>query len=100
MKIAALRSKIAQLHPVVQDHLKTNRKRICNSRSRGLLLNIFECDFVLVARDNITAGEKLSLCLCWHGPRRMVRSVNDQLYQVEDLRNGTVEDVHGSRLKF
>lgn len=80
MNIAALRSKIAQIDSVVQDHFKTNRKRIRNSRSRGSLPNFSEGDFVLVARDYSTAGEKLSLC--WRGPRSVIWSVNDHVYQV------------------
>lgn len=96
--VEALRSKIAQLHPVVQDALKSNRERIRDSRSRGSLPNFTEGDFVLVARDDFTAGEKLSLR--WRGPRRVIRSINDHVYQVEDLRNGQVEDVHCTRLKF
>lgn len=30
----------------------------------------------------------------------MVGVLNDHVFQVEDLRNGAVEDIHGSRLKF
>ena len=30
----------------------------------------------------------------------MVKALSDYAYQVEDLRTGLVEDVHGSRLKF
>lgn len=30
----------------------------------------------------------------------MIRSVNNHVYQVEDLRNGAVKDVRGSRLNF
>lgn len=98
MNNAALRSKIAQLHPVVKDQLKTNRERIRNSRSQGFSSNFSEGDFILIARDDFMAGKKLSLR--WRGPHRVVSSIIDHVYQVEDLRNGAFEDVHGSRLKF
>lgn len=98
MNIATLKSKIAQLHPIVQSQLKSNRDRIWDSRSLGSLPKFSEGDFVLVARDDFTAGEKLSLC--WRGLRCVVRSINDHVYHIEDLRNGAVGEVHGSRLKF
>lgn len=34
------------------------------------------------------------------GSRRIVKAVNNYLYQVESLRNGALEEVHISRLKF
>lgn len=93
-----LRKTIDDLHPIVQDAVQSNRRRIRESQSAGKLPNFAAGDFVLVARDDFTAGEKLSLR--WRGPRRVVCSLNDHVYQVEDLRNGEVEDVHCTRLKF
>lgn len=98
LNIAALLSKMADLHPIVQDSVQSGRERARKAMSRGSLPNFSEGDFVLVARQDFTAEEKLSLR--WRGPRRVVKSLNDYVYQVEDLRNGIIEDVHGSLLKF
>lgn len=68
------------------------------ARSLGILPNFAEGDFVLVARSDFTAGKKISLC--WRGPRRVIKALNDYIYQVEDLGNGIVKDVHSWRLKF
>lgn len=38
--------------------------------------------------------------LRWRGPRRVVKAMNSYVHQVEDLKNGNVEEVHCSRLKF
>lgn len=52
----------------------------------------------MVARDDFSASEKLSLR--WRGPLRVVRLINDYVYAVEDMRNEDIGDVHVSRLKF
>lgn len=98
VNLYALQTKIAELHPLVQESLESSRKRIRESSSRGKLPKFAEGDFVLVARDDFTAGEKLSLR--WRGPRRVVKAVSDYVFQVEDLRNGQLQEVHGTRLKF
>lgn len=51
-----------------------------------------------MARDNFTAGATFSL-LC-RGPCRVIKSLNDYVCLVEDLRNGSLDEVHGTRLKF
>lgn len=66
MSVSALRSKIAQLHPVVQNHLKTIRECVHNSRSRGSLPNFSEGAFVSAERDTFTAGKKLSFSVEVH----------------------------------
>lgn len=53
---------------------------------------------MLVACEEFAAGKKLSLR--WRGPGRIVYPVNYFVFQVEDLRNGSMEDVHATRLKF
>lgn len=60
--------------------------------------NYTEGDYVLVACEDILAGERLSLR--WRGPRCILRSRNDYVYEVQDLRNGQLEEIHASRLKF
>lgn len=93
-----LTKRMSDLHPVVHDALQENRARIRNATSKGTLPNFSEGDFVLVAREDFTAGEKLSLR--WRGPRRVVKALSNYVFEVEDLRNGQCESIHGSRLKF
>lgn len=98
LNISILQSKMADLHPIVQGSVQSGREKTRKTMSRGVLPKFSEGDFVLVARDDFTAGEKLSLR--WRGPRRVIKALSDYVYQVEDLRNGLLENVHGSRLKF
>jgi transposase InsO family protein len=96
--INALKDRITELRPLVQESLRVQREKGRAAASRGALANFLEGDFVLVARDDFSAGEKLALR--WRGPRRIVKAINDYVYQVEDLRNGVLEEVHATRLKF
>lgn len=57
-----------------------------------------EGDYVHFARDDISVAEKLSLR--WHGWRRVIGALKDYVYQVEDLRNGFLEDYYGFHLMF
>lgn len=89
---------VAALHPVVQGALRENRRRMWDQTSNGKLPNFTEGDFFLSTRENLIADAKHFFR--WCGPRRVVRKVHDYVYQVEDLRNGCLEYVHTSRLKF
>lgn len=57
-----------------------------------------EGDYVLVTREHFYESEKL--CMRWWGPRRVTKCLSDYVFQVEDLRNGNIETVPGTRLKF
>ena len=96
--VRKLQEKLAELHPVVQNYLQDYRKKSREAVKRGALPKFTEGDFVLVARSDFHAGEKLALR--WRGPRRIIKALNDHVYQVEDLRNGIIEEAHVSSLKF
>lgn len=98
LKVKHLKSAVAILHPILRDTLKETRERACNTIICGELPNVAEGDFVLMARDYFTAGEKSSLR--WRGPWRVIKALSYYVFQVEDFRPGLVEDVHGSRFKF
>lgn len=98
INIEYLTELVDSLHPIVQNAFQENRQRIRDQASNGKLSNFNEGDFVLVAREDFHAGEKL--CLRWRGLRRVVRTVNDYVYQMEDVCNGAIDDVHVSRLRF
>jgi hypothetical protein len=55
-------------------------------------------DYVLVARIVDTFKPKLKIQ--WCGPRRITQVLSDWLFDVEDLRDGTVTRHHASRLKL
>ena len=63
-----------------------------------MLPNFSEGGHVPVAWEDFTADEKLDLR--WSGLRRIVKALSDYVCQVEDLRNGVIEDIHGARSKF
>lgn len=87
-----------KLHPIVLDSLQKNRKGKCYLASKGSLPHFMVEDVFLVAREHFEANEKL--CLCWRGPRRVVKAINDYFYEVEDLRNRLTDEVHVPKLKF
>ena len=93
-----LRKKMDELHPIIDEAVINSRSRQREKMSKGQLPNFSEGDFVLVPREDFAAGEKLSLR--WRGPRRIVSCNSEYVFDVEDLRNGNVESVHGTRLKF
>jgi len=98
LNFGKVRDLVDNYRTAVGADLTRNRTRKRGTASRGTLPNFSEGDFVLVAREHFNAGEKL--CLRWRGPRRIIGAVSDYVYQVEDLRNGSLEEAHASRLRF
>lgn len=98
LSIEELQKRVGELHPVIDTALQRHRARGRENSSKGILPNFSTGDFVLVAREDFSSGEKLSLR--WRGPRRVVRAINNFVFQVEDLRTGDMDDIHVSRLKF
>lgn len=98
LNVKLLCERMKEIHPVVQNTLLDLRRRNRENIVKGMLPNFTDGYFVLVSREDFSACGKLALR--WRGPRRIVRAVNDFVYQVEDLRNGNVEDVHATKLKF
>jgi hypothetical protein len=98
LNISALQDHVADLQRVVQQTVADNRRRAREAASRGELPRFSEGDYVLVARSGFNAGEKLALR--WRGPRCIVKALSNYVFQVEDLCNGTISDIHGTRLKL
>ena len=98
LNVDRLRTTLSELHLVVQNAVQANRSRNRKSQSRGMLPKFSGGDFVLVAREDFSAGEKLALR--WRGPRRVLMPFSDYVYTVEHLRNGLTDDTHGTCLKF
>lgn len=98
VNIKELISTMEKLRLIVHEAVSARRERAREHLSKGRLPNFPEGDYVLMARDDFFKREKL--CLRWRGPRRIVKVHNDHVFDVEDLRNGEIDLVHGSRLKF
>ena len=86
------------LHPAIHESVMRNRKQALVAVKRGFLQNLDVGDYVLVARSEFFAGEKL--LLRWRGPLRVFKAVSKYIYTVEDLRHGICDDIHISRTKF
>lgn len=98
INITELHCKIAHLRPVVQNAVMVGPEPLREARSRVSFPTFSDGDFVLVARDEFTACERLSLCCC--DRRLVIKPFYDYVYQVENLPHGLVKNVHISRLKF
>lgn len=97
LKVQELIKARDELNPLVQSTLADQRERSRATDSKGKIPNFTKGYFVLVARDEY--GESDKLLLRWRGPPRVVKDLNDYLYQVEDLRTGYLDDIHATRLK-
>lgn len=86
INIRVLQEKMDKLHPIVNRSVQDNRDKSREARSTGQLPNFDEGDYILVAREDFHAFEKLSLR--WRGPRRITKAINSYVYQVYDFRNG------------
>lgn len=98
VNVQNLLDRMEHLRPLVHNDVSDNRKRAREHNSKGQLPNFSEGDYVLVARNIFFEGEKL--CLHWRGPRRIIKALSDYLFDVEDLRSGKIDSIHGSRLKY
>lgn len=89
---------LEHLHPLIEKdlHMMRNKQRV--QTSKGKPANFDEGDYVLVAKDDVSKGEKLSLKR--RGPRRVLKAQSEWIYEVEDLRNNLKECIHASRLRL
>lgn len=86
------------LHQRVQSTLAKHRKQSREAICKGQLPNFTEDNYVVFDRSDSHAGEKLFLHQ--RRPRRVCKGLNGYVYQVEDHRNGQLDDIHTSRLKL
>ena len=71
---------------------------ICSHKMFNAIILSTEGDYVLVAREYFSSGEKLALRL--RGPWRVVKALFDYIFHVIDLRNGSLNGVHAHSLRF
>lgn len=86
------------MHTYVQDRVSKARQRSIEryNGQTNIISPIFqEVEFVLVRR----AQDKVhNLCFKGLGPKRMTKIVNNMVYEVSSIMDGTVEKVHAARL--
>jgi Chromo (CHRromatin Organisation MOdifier) domain len=96
-----LRAAVAEIHKTAGE--AASRRRALTADRRALKPGIFAAtfavgDYVLVAKREFQAGEKLSLR--WRGPRRVVNTLSNHVFEIEDMHTGVVTPEHASRLRF
>lgn len=98
MNINSLITAMDILHHFVHNCTSFQHDRARQYKNKGSLVNFSEGDYVLVARVQFFGKEKL--CIRWRGPRCVLKLMNEYVFMVADLRNGNMEDIHGTHLKF
>lgn len=89
---------VGELHPIVEKSLTRKRHRVRYARNHGALAIFQKGDFFVVTRGHFHIGE--TLCVCWKGPRLVTKCLHGYVCQVEDLRNGELQAIHGTSLGF
>jgi RNase H-like domain found in reverse transcriptase/Reverse transcriptase (RNA-dependent DNA polymerase)/Integrase core domain/Integrase zinc binding domain len=100
MNIAELRASIDDIHRQAAQSATSSRasSRAHRGKTTALAANFDVGDFVLVAKREFRGGEKLSLR--WRGPYRVVATLSQFVFEVEDLLTKIVTPVHSTRLRF
>lgn len=68
------------------------------AKKKGSLANFGKGNFVLIARENFSEGEKL--CPRRRRPGRITMDHSEYVGRVEDLPYGTQDDIHATRLEL
>ncbi len=89
---------IQELHPIIATSLKQNCEFARKAAKRGELPRSTEGDFILGARGELLQGEKLALR--WTRARRVIKALSDFVFTLEDLRNGSTDEIHACVLRF
>ena len=71
LNIESLKTRVAELHPQIQNTIQANREQSREYARKGVLPDLTDGDYVLVAREGFFPGERLALR--WRGPRRIVK---------------------------
>lgn len=89
---------IDDLHSIIQTHNDKERAQARLERKKGELAEFSKDEYVLYAHEKHYEGKKL--CLRGRGPTRVVKSLTDYVFKIEDLWTGDYEDHHGTRLEY
>ena len=98
LKIDKLQSELTRMHRDVKRRADKNRKRHIyrhNRQTNIQPIDFTEGDFVLVRKPRQTNSK---LQFSWSGPRRVVRSRSELVFEIEDLLRKTIDVVHARRM--
>jgi hypothetical protein len=99
--IEALKQSLYEIHKAVLDATTTNRasaRSHRNSIPKGSPAHFSVGEYVLAEKREFPFGENLTGR--WRGPRRIIKTISDLLlFFVEDLRDGSSQEVHATRIK-
>ncbi|POM63583.1 Hypothetical protein PHPALM_20991 [Phytophthora palmivora] len=99
--IAAVQASLEDMHQTLSHQAEQRRAQARDRRAakRGVDMANYEIgDFVLVAQ---VTGRANKLAVHWRGPRRVVRTLSDYVFKVQDLSAPfQVTTHHASRLRF
>jgi hypothetical protein len=101
LAVDELRSSVERIHKAAHESAERRRAAVAarrKSKSGMETANLDIGDYVLVAKRDFHSGDKLTLR--WRGPHRVVGTISDHVYDVEDLLTGKITPVHASRLRF
>jgi RNase H-like domain found in reverse transcriptase/Reverse transcriptase (RNA-dependent DNA polymerase)/Integrase core domain/Integrase zinc binding domain/Chromo (CHRromatin Organisation MOdifier) domain len=101
LSIEHLRAAVDGIHKEATDASSVRRAAARKRRTEhsGVQPPNFEVgDFVLVSKRTFHTNEKLTLR--WRGPRRVVGTLSDYVFEVQDLETEQVASVHASRLRY
>lgn len=110
IEIDRVQSRLDNVHKYVSSRSNTRREREIrrhNSKTNlqpanfyvgNFVANFYVGDFVLVRTAQPIKRHKLSFL--WRGPKRIMSTKSDLVYETEDLVSGKRETVHAKRLKL
>lgn len=99
MDIELLQNALDNMHKEVAATLDATRKKAIerhNAKTHVKTCILSVGDYVVVARFH---GARTKMSANWVGPRRIVQTLSDYIYRVENLLTKTTEDIHISRIK-
>jgi hypothetical protein len=85
-----------ELDKTAQKRRDARRKQL-NNRAHVKSANFEIGDYVLIGKRDSRFAKKLSIR--WDGPARVIATINDWIYEVQDLRDNSITQCHITRLK-
>ena len=95
--VESLREHLANMHRQVTD-IRTENQRRTNRRRKGPVPNFTVGDFVLYALPEDSRSTKLSFK--WYGPARILDSISELVFVLENLVTHEQFEVHAQRVRF
>jgi hypothetical protein len=95
--LASARDQLHRELELASDDKRDSERKRRNNKKHIRQLHLEVGDYVLVGKVSQAFTPKLQVT--WLGPRRIIQTLSDWLFVVEDLRDGSKSQHHASRLK-